>query len=142
MKADLFELYHGTTSLFLEHILERGLLPGTVSGIQNYPTLYALSEYNRNNRVYLALTSEDALCWANNTVNGRGGYPVVVKVEVPIQSLSGEYEGEPLETSVLSKRRRCTHIGAIPRIAGFKIYADRKKIVEEYPESGNILKKP
>jgi hypothetical protein len=68
-------LYHGTSSVFLEGILKRGLLPRKKTGNSNYegPIM------SRENFVYL--TSDYPMLYATIAVDKHGGDPVIIQLD-------------------------------------------------------------
>lgn len=137
MDCERIQLYHGTSSFALGSILEKGLLPWEIAGFCNYGPGVTYRD-----KVFLVGREKSARYWAKNATNKRDGLLVVVRVSVAPDNLTGEFEGETFDESMID-RGSCAHIGVINSIEGYSIYTrDFEPLkVEEYPKPSGLLKR-
>lgn len=85
-KAELLELYHGTSTNFLPSIMKQGLIPSNES--KNTPYEFGSEiETKYKDCVYLALDELYAADMASQTTDKYGGAILVIGVEVDSENL-------------------------------------------------------
>jgi hypothetical protein len=83
-------LYHGTSSVFINNILQYGLLPEGYTG----NAMFVYNDYNRKGKpkhqdcVYLTNSLSSGKRYAANAVKNKSGFPIVLKVLVSEDSLT------------------------------------------------------
>lgn len=84
------KLLHGTSSRFINSIMDRGLLPEGFTGnaMFNYNDYGRKGEPKHPDCVYLTNDLENAIRYSTNSVKHNGGFPFVVEVEVDTSSLT------------------------------------------------------
>jgi len=87
-------LFHGTTTKFLEEILQKGLLPRTGTGNSNY------SGDIESRPEFVYLTSHYPMFYSVKAVEKNGGDCVIIAVDVPAAAL---YPDEDFIGTALSK---------------------------------------
>jgi len=121
MEDPAIRLYHGTSSVFLESILEKGLLPRKYTGISNWD----ISEFwidlsSDPELVYLASTPEKARNIGSQAAEIHGGKPVVLEVRVSSYNLFPDEDSGPAIVlrgdwrESLEVRGTCAYRGIIP----------------------------
>lgn len=154
-KESTIKLLHGTSSKLIESIFEHGLLP---QGLTDN-TMFNYTDYGRKgvakhvDCVYLTNDLENAIRYANNAVKHKGGFPIVMEVEVDTKALTwdddafyknygdfdfGEKDEEtgewirkpkkPLWEQSLDINTQCAHHGKIERNRFKRFYINSKWI--------------
>ncbi|HLC59509.1 MAG TPA: hypothetical protein VJH34_03215 [archaeon] len=83
-------LYHGTSSVFLNQILDQGLLPGLQTGVYNWDNqrhLYG-DDFCSENCIYLTDNYDSAMVFGGQAVENSGGELVVFEVEIDKRCLT------------------------------------------------------
>jgi len=85
------KLYHGTTSVYLDSILEKGLLPREITGNSNYEVQYVWGASDifesYPDRVYLTNNPDRAKMLGEEAVNVNDGEVIVLEVLVSQENL-------------------------------------------------------
>lgn len=154
-KQEKIKLLHGTSSELAESIFENGLLPQGLTDT----TMFNYSDYGRDGEarhiecVYLTNDLDNAIRYANNAVKHKGGFPMIVEVEVEKSALTwdddafyknyGDFDfGEKDEESGVWERKpskelweqsleindQCAHHGKIERDSFKRVYLNSKWI--------------
>lgn len=154
-KKNTVKLMHGTSSELIESIFENGLLPQGLTDT----TMFNYNDYGRQGVakhvecIYLTDDLENATRYANNAVKHKGGFPVIVEVEVEESALTwdddafyknygdfdfgkkdeetGEWINKPakqLWEQSISINNQCAHHGKIIRDKFVRFYLNSKWI--------------
>lgn len=154
-KKDTVKLLHGTSSKLAESIFQNGLLPQGLTDV----TMFNYSDYGRDGHakhidcIYLTDDLENAIRYATNAVKHKGGFPLILEVEVETSALTwdddafyknygdfdfgekneetGEWIKKPskqLWEQSLVINNQCTHHGKIERGSFKRIFLNSKWI--------------
>jgi len=119
MEDPALELYHGTSSNFLESILSKGLLPRKYTNISNWEQEDWIGWRSHPDLVYLADTPEKARNLAERAVRIHGGKVIILSVLVyPNKLRPDEDAGAAIAQrgnwkDSLNARGTCAHFGPI-----------------------------
>ena len=94
------ELYHGTTSVFLDDILLNGISPRGITGKSNYDGILLSDPEN----VYLAALTQ-ALSASRNAVVKHGGHKVLIKLARDVSTLLPDEDNGVLEEGATKFRK-------------------------------------
>ncbi len=117
-RAESVILYHGTTDVFLENILDKGLLPRVFTNNSVYEDV-VVSDRNLEShpdKVYLIHRGLIGF-GGTNAVNKWGGSLIGFRVFIPDVSALGPDEDSKKDTwyESIAYEDSCTHIGSIQR---------------------------
>ncbi len=131
---EFIELFHGTSSIHEESILEKGLLPRKYTGVSNYQLIEVWGGNDiyesHDDRVYFAESKERAGSLGEQAVQVYGGLLIVIKASLDTKNLVGDEDSqEEGWKGSLKKFGTCAYKGAVPKERLGIV--ERKSVVEE-----------
>ncbi len=132
--SEFIELFHGTSSIHEESILEKGLLPRKYTGVSNYQLndVWGGSDIyeSHDDRVYFAKSKERAGSLGEQAVQVYGGLLVIIKAHLDTKNLVGDEDSHKQGwRESLKKFGTCAYKGIVSKER--LDIVERKSVVEE-----------